>query len=68
MKLRSTYERLWLDVFEVANKKKHLLGDPAIARQLLHGSLVWSVYWFRPNGKFNLEQLTDQALSMIYRK
>jgi AcrR family transcriptional regulator len=68
MKMRSTYERLWLDVFKVANKENHLLGDPVVARQLLHGGLVWSVYWFRPKGKFDLEQLTEQALSMIYRK
>ena len=67
MKMRATYERYWLDIFVTAGDENHLPGEPAVIRQLLHGGLVWSVYWYRPHGKMNLEQLTDQALAMVYR-
>ncbi|NNL99973.1 MAG: TetR/AcrR family transcriptional regulator [Gammaproteobacteria bacterium] len=67
MSMRAAYEAYWLNIFQAASDEGHLVGEPAIVRQLLHGGLTWTVYWYRPDGRVDLDALTNQALAMVYR-
>ncbi len=41
--------------------------EPKYLRQLLHGALAWTTYWYKPNGKLSIEQLSDRALTLVVK-
>jgi AcrR family transcriptional regulator len=65
--LRDTYEQLWLDVLSEARAAGYFRSDPFILRRFLTGALSWTNTWFRPEGPMSLDQLAEQALSLVLK-
>lgn len=67
--LREHYEQLWLNTLEEAQQAGLIPAhaDTFIQRRFLTGALSWSNYWYRPEGALTLDQLADQALTMIVK-
>ena len=42
-------------------------ADPFILRRLLTGALSWTTTWFRPEGPMTLDQLAEEALSLVIK-
>ncbi|UFQ96127.1 TetR/AcrR family transcriptional regulator [Pseudomonas wenzhouensis] len=63
--LRDTYEQLWLQVLGEARDAGYFKGDPFIQRRFLTGALSWTNTWFRPQGPMSLDQLAEEALSLV---
>lgn len=65
--LRETYERLWLDVLEEAKAAGYVQGDPFVLRRFLTGALSWTTTWFRGDGPMTLDDLAEEALSLVLK-
>ncbi|MFI8608278.1 TetR/AcrR family transcriptional regulator [Pseudomonas sp. NPDC077649] len=63
--LRDTYEQIWLQVLGEAREAGYFQGDPFIQRRFLTGALSWTTTWFRPQGPMSLDQLAEEALSLV---
>ena len=68
LELRDTYEQLWLDVLSEAKAVGYFNADPFILRRFLTGALRWTNTWFRPEGPMSLDQLAEQALSLVLKE
>ncbi len=68
LELRDTYEQLWLEVLEEAKAAGYFKADPFILRRFLTGALSWTTTWFHPEGPMSLEQLAEQALSLVLKE
>jgi AcrR family transcriptional regulator len=66
--LRDLYEQLWLQVLGEARDAGLINGDVAITRRFLTGALSWTTTWFKPQGSLSLEQLADQALTLLLKE
>ena len=66
--LRKTYEAPWVPVLQSLAQAGALRADPSVARLMILGALNWSVQWFDPQGRANLNALTDQAMSLFIQK
>jgi AcrR family transcriptional regulator len=66
--LRDTYEQLWLDVLGEAKAAGYFKADPFILRRFLTGALSWTTTWFHPEGPMTLEQLAEEALSLVVKE
>ena len=67
LSLRDTYEQIWLAVLEEARTAGFFQADPFILRRFLTGALSWTTTWFRPGGKVSLDQLAEQALTLVIK-
>lgn len=67
LSLRDTYEQIWLDVLGEARAAGFFSADPFILRRFLTGALSWTTTWFRPGGKVSLDQLAEQALTLVIK-
>ncbi|MDO9619011.1 MAG: TetR/AcrR family transcriptional regulator [Pseudomonas sp.] len=67
LELRDSYEQLWLDVLSEARVAGYVKADPFILRRLLTGALSWTNTWFRPEGPMSLDQLAEEALSLVLK-
>ncbi len=67
LSLRDTYEQIWLEVLGEARSAGYFQADPFILRRFLTGALSWTTTWFRPGGKVSLDQLAEQALSLVIK-
>ncbi|WP_165496983.1 TetR/AcrR family transcriptional regulator [Phytopseudomonas dryadis] len=67
LELRAVYERLWLDVLEEAREQGFVSADPFILRRFLTGALTWTTTWFRADGPMDLDQLAEQALTLVLK-
>ncbi len=65
--LRDTYEQIWLKVLGEAKSAGYFNGDPFIQRRFLTGALCWTNTWFRPEGPMTLDQLAEEALSLVIK-
>ncbi len=65
--LRDTYEQLWLDVLGEAREAGFFSIEPFILRRFLTGALSWTNTWFRAEGEVSLDQLAEQALTLVIR-
>lgn len=68
LELRDTYEQLWLDVLGEAKEAGYFKADPFILRRFLTGALSWTTTWFRPEGPMSLDQLAEEALSLVLKE
>lgn len=68
LELRDTYEQLWLDVLSEAKAAGYFNADSFILRRFLTGALSWTNTWFRPEGPMSLDQLAEQALSLVLKE
>ncbi|GIZ11807.1 TetR/AcrR family transcriptional regulator [Pseudomonas sp. NCCP-436] len=66
--LRDTYEQIWLEVLNEAREAGFFKGDPFIQRRFLTGALSWTTTWFRPDGPMTLDQLAEEALSLVCKE
>lgn len=66
--LRDTYEALWLEVLGEAKAAGYFKADPFILRRFLTGALSWTTTWFRPQGPMSLDQLAEEALSLVIKE
>ena len=66
--LRETYEQLWMDVLGEAQAAGFFTTDPFILRRFLTGALSWTETWFRPEGPMTLDQLAEQALTLVIKE
>ncbi|MBN8290659.1 TetR family transcriptional regulator [Rhodobacter sp. NTK016B] len=62
---RDAYFALWHSVLQSARDEGLTRVDPAVLRQLLHGALAWTSFWYQPGGALDLPALTDHALAMV---
>ncbi|MFZ6046513.1 TetR/AcrR family transcriptional regulator [Pseudomonas sp. CR3202] len=67
LQLRETYEQPWLEVLAEARAAGYFSADPFILRRFLTGALSWTTTWFRPEGPMTLDQLAEQALSLVIK-
>ncbi|MDH1261478.1 TetR/AcrR family transcriptional regulator [Pseudomonas sp. GD03944] len=65
--MRDQYEQLWLDVLEEARAAGYVKADPFILRRFLTGALSWTTTWFRPEGPMTLDELAEEALSLVLK-
>ncbi|WP_263144357.1 TetR/AcrR family transcriptional regulator [Pseudomonas sp. RIT-PI-AD] len=65
--LRDTYESLWLGVLAEAQEAGYVKADPFVLRRFLTGALSWTTTWFRSDGPMDLDQLAEQALSLVLK-
>ncbi|HWV09379.1 TetR/AcrR family transcriptional regulator [Pseudomonas sp.] len=65
--MRDQYEQLWLDVLEEARAEGYVKADPFILRRFLTGALSWTTTWFRPEGPMTLDELAEEALSLVLK-
>ncbi|KFX67991.1 TetR family transcriptional regulator [Pseudomonas taeanensis MS-3] len=68
LELRDRYEQLWLDVLNEARAEGYFNADPFILRRFLTGALSWTTTWFRPEGPMSLDQLAEEALSLVLKE
>ena len=66
--LRDTYEQIWLEVLGEARDAGYFNGDPFIQRRFLTGALSWTTTWFRSQGPMTLDQLAEEALSLVCKE
>ena len=66
--LRDTYEQIWLAVLGEAREAGYFKGDPFIQRRFLTGALSWTKTWFRSQGPMTLDQLAEEALSLVCKE
>lgn len=65
---REAYFRYWQDTLGQARNAGLTVIEPELLRQLLHGALAWSTYWYRPDGALTVGQLADRAFAMVIRE
>ena len=65
--LRDTYEQIWLQVLGEAKAAGYFKGDPFVQRRFLTGALSWSTTWFRAEGPMSLDELAEEALSLVIK-
>ncbi|WP_339509795.1 TetR/AcrR family transcriptional regulator [Pseudomonas sp. RL_15y_Pfl2_60] len=65
--LRETYEQIWLEVLAQAKAEGYFKADPFIIRRFLTGALSWTTTWFRSEGPMSLDQLAEEALSLVLK-
>jgi len=69
LKLRDTYESLWLDSLNRAKKAGQIphATDAFVLRRFLTGALSWTTTWFNPNGGMSMDALAEQALMLAIK-
>jgi len=63
--LRDIYEQIWSQVLGEAKDAGLIKGDVFITRRFLTGALSWTTTWFRADGSLTLEQLAEEALTLV---
>ena len=66
-KARDDYENIWIGILGRGRKGGALLPDIdlGLQRRLLIGSMNWTLEWFHPQGKYNLDELADTVVRMF---
>lgn len=62
LKEREVYDRQWEETLDQAKGEGLVQIEPRILRQLLHGALGWSIFWYNADGDLDLEALTDRVM------
>ena len=64
---REQYYQTWHTILEAAFKQGVITVEPDYLRQLIHGALVWTTHWYKPDGTLSLPSLTDQVMKLIIK-
>jgi hypothetical protein len=60
------FEKTWVDVVAANMKSGHILeSDPVVATRLLLGACIWVSRWYRPNGPYDAQLISDTAISVL---
>ncbi|HET8706201.1 MAG TPA: TetR/AcrR family transcriptional regulator [Pseudomonadales bacterium] len=68
LKMRETYESIWLGVLDKAKEEGLTVLDSFILRRLLTGALSWTVNWYRHEGRLSIDQLAEHALTLAIKQ
>ena len=66
--LNDRYDALWQEVIDELKRAGHLPGDPRLVRLLIMGAVNWTGRWYRPAGRFSLDEIAEQAARLFLRK
>lgn len=64
LKDREIFDKLWYETLEEARRIGLTVVESVVLRQLIHGAIAWSVYWYDENGQLALEDLIDRTLTL----
>lgn len=64
-RLRSRYDRIWLDVLEQYGNVLPMRIPADAAARILHGALMGAMTWFRPSGRYSAQEFRDMLLKML---
>lgn len=64
LKDREIYDQLWFETLEDARNCGLTVVESDILRYLIHGAIVWSVYWYDEQGQLTMEELVDRTLTL----
>ncbi len=67
LKGKAAYFQYWQTTLQQAQSEGLTVVEPEYLRQLLHGALAWTTYWYRPEGELSLTELTDRAMTLAIR-
>ena len=65
MAMRAEYESFWDSTLADCHREGIIKANPKIVRRLLNGAFSWVIYWYKPDGECNFEQLVDQVMAML---
>jgi AcrR family transcriptional regulator len=65
MDMRAEYESYWNSTLEACHQAGIIQANPKIVRRLLNGAFSWVIYWYKPDGECNFEQLVDEVMVML---
>jgi AcrR family transcriptional regulator len=65
MVMRAEYESYWNSTLEACHQAGIIQANPKIVRRLLNGAFSWVIYWYKPDGECNFEQLVDEVMAML---
>ena len=68
LKKRRHYFEFWEQTLAEAKKQGLTNIEPEYLRQLIHGALVWTIYWYNPAGKLPLNELVDRVYKLIVKE
>lgn len=64
---RLEYVGIWNAALELCRRTGILGGDLQLSRLVLSGAINWSTTWFKPDGRYTLEEYVDFLEHMILR-
>lgn len=67
-RLKDDYEAVWVPVLQALQREGALGGDLRIARLMLFGALNWAAQWYVPDGRADLDDLTDTTLQLFLKE
>ena len=65
LRLRDTYENIWLETLQQAHREGLIKADPFVLRRFLTGALSWTITWYRSDGAMTVPQLARQVMAML---
>jgi AcrR family transcriptional regulator len=66
--LNDRYDALWQPVVDELKRDGNLPGDPRLVRLLIMGAVNWTGRWFRPDGRFSLDEIAEATARLFLRK
>ena len=66
--LNDRYDGLWQNVIDELKRDGHLPGDPRLVRLLIIGAVNWTGRWYRPNGRFSLDEIAEATAQLFLHR
>lgn len=63
--LRRRYARIWREVLDDCHRQGLLRCEPAAASHVLHGAINGAMTWFKPSGRYSMEQYGDILAGLV---
>lgn len=63
--LHRRYARTWRGVLDACAEAGELRCEPAAALHVLHGAIVGAMTWFKPGGRYSLDEYADILLGLV---
>ena len=67
VELKDRYDALWQQVIDELKRAGHMPGDPRLVRLLILGAVNWTGTWYRPGGRFSLDEIAEGAARLFLR-
>lgn len=67
LEMRQEYENIWLAVIEQLRQQGKIKHDAYVWRRLFGGAISWTVTWYKPDGKVNIDELTEMVWEMVLK-
>jgi hypothetical protein len=63
---RDRFEKLWRDLIqEGVDSGMFHAADPAMTARALLGVMNWTITWYRPDGRYSSEQISDNFAALF---